>query len=244
MDTTQSTTPRKTSLPSGPKLLVQAFSLYKENWAVIGGIAAIPFLVNTLSIFVAQLSVSSIIVFLLALAIGFLSYGALLTAVVQEGKPAGGIAGAYRNGARMLFAYGWLSLLSGLATMGAYLLFIIPGIAISIWLTLSPYVLFAENKRGLSALLASYNYMKGYWWAVFGRILFAGLLSLVLQFFITVLLSGFNVSSIIEGGAKSPALQLIGLINTYFIAMPLAAFYLYLLYRSLKEIKAGVSFQV
>ena len=65
----------------------------------------------------------------------------------------------------------WISLLTGLAILGGFILFVIPGIIFSIWFGFSVYVFIFEDVKGTSALRRSKELVKGYWWPVFGRFL-------------------------------------------------------------------------
>jgi len=65
----------------------------------------------------------------------------------------------------------WLSALTGAIIWGGFILLIIPGIIISIYIVLSQMALVLEGKTGLSALLRSRELVYGNWWPVFGRIL-------------------------------------------------------------------------
>ena len=73
-----------------------------------------------------------------------------------------------------------MAILTGLVTFGATLLLIIPGIILSVYLTLTNFVFVNENKTGASALSRSLGLIKGHWWSVLGRFFVVGfLLSLV-----------------------------------------------------------------
>ncbi len=83
-------------------------------------------------------------------------------------------AASYRVGLKLFWPALGIGVLNMLAVMGGFVLLIIPGIILSIGLMFANYILVAEDKRGMNALLVSRNYVKGYWWAVFGRCLLLG----------------------------------------------------------------------
>ncbi|MDO8633093.1 MAG: hypothetical protein Q7K38_00885 [Candidatus Wildermuthbacteria bacterium] len=233
----------KTSLPSAFSLLNQAFLFYFAHWKTIIGIVTIPTLLS-----IAQLFGNNFLFLILSLLIGSLSYMALLIATVREGKPEGGVVGAYKEAIPMLIPYTWLLILYGITIWGGFLLFIVPGIVLTIWLSLAFYVLLAENKKGFAALTSSYRYIKGYWWPVLWRWTFFPILFITLQVVIVFFVSG---GSFFWPAGNSQAMQpkflwanlSISLLSQVLIT-PLAVIYFYGIYRALKEIKAGVSLQI
>tara|TARA_B100000508_G_scaffold102982_2_gene81378 strand:- start:1748 stop:3379 length:1632 start_codon:yes stop_codon:yes gene_type:complete len=60
----------------------------------------------------------------------------------------------------------WIYLLSFLVTMGGFMLLIIPGIIISLYIYFAQYVYITEGKRGMEALMRSRDLVWGNWWAV------------------------------------------------------------------------------
>jgi hypothetical protein len=78
----------------------------------------------------------------------------------------------------------WVGILSSLVVMGGFILLIIPGIILSIYLYLAQYVYIQEGQKGLSALLRSRDLVKDNWMAIFGRVLLLGLMILLAAFVI------------------------------------------------------------
>ncbi|MFH1207310.1 MAG: hypothetical protein V1668_01750 [Patescibacteria group bacterium] len=68
---------------------------------------------------------------------------------------------------RYMMRYWWLTVLMGFFVGGATMLFIIPGIIISIWFSFGFFILLTEELRGTQALLKSKEYIRGYWWKIF-----------------------------------------------------------------------------
>ncbi len=52
---------------------------------------------------------------------------------------------------------------------------VIPMLIFSVFYCLTAYAFFFEGKRDIDAVLRSYHLVRGYWWAVFGRVLLFGL---------------------------------------------------------------------
>jgi hypothetical protein len=89
------------------------------------------------------------------------------------------------------------------------------------------YVFVIEHRRGLDALRQSKDYIKGYWWAVAGRVILLGLFYMALAMIVdfpVALLAGRTAGSIV-----SMALAL------FFI--PFSIIYHYLIFKNLRELK-------
>lgn len=94
----------------------------------------------------------------------------------------------------------WTSILKGLAIIGGSLLFVFPGIWIAILLQFAEIYLIGENLHGTKALAASYQLVKGRWWATFWRLVIPGLLFLVLSILLVGIIT--NALGFIAGAAK------------------------------------------
>lgn len=103
-----------------------------------------------------------------------------MTLFVVSGKDSEGTLDAamkwtVRNALSLLFIY----VLSAFVVLGGFLLFIIPGIIAVTAITFAQYVFVKEGKRGMGALLASRDLVKGRWFTVTVKILGFILLSLI-----------------------------------------------------------------
>src|SRR3989344_3942724 len=147
----QSVQPIYTPLPSGTKLFVTSLSFYLSHWPMIVGVSLIPVLFAALPVVFgdesADLGIGTVLIFGLAVAVRFLARLALFDAVVEDGAPEGGVVGAYLKGIRKLWPFAIVGGLVSLATLGGFFLFVIPGALLAVWLSLSLYALFAENRR-------------------------------------------------------------------------------------------------
>ena len=103
-------------------------------------------------------------------------------------------------------------IVSALATLGGFLLFVIPGIILSVSLAFVTVVAVLENKRMWDAFTASRNLVRGHWW----RVLWVFIAYTVVM----------GIIVLMTGAYYSP---LIVFIN------PLSYVLLYVLYRKLKE---------
>lgn len=219
--------PARLGLPGTFSLLGWAFSFYRSRLGLILGISVIPFILSG-----AQLLSGDIVSLVFGLAAGVVSYLsglALLSAIITEEKQT--VGGAYKKATNLLFSLVWISTLTGLTVLGGFFLFLIPGLLLMFWLIFPAYILVAENRRGMSALVQSWRYVKGYWLSVFWRFLVAGLILFVLFFIIGFVIGFVTVLS------EWPLIDIFILPFQYFLATPLIIIYTYGIYRALKQIK-------
>ncbi len=162
---------------------------------------------------------------------------ALLYAVKD---PSLGVRDAYQIGMRHILSYWWISIIVGLATLGAFFLVIIPGIVMAIWGSLALFVLVEEDVRGFSAIARARAYVRGQWWSVAVRLLLVALVSLALYLPLNLLI-GYLAKIWLWFSWFGPIL------NTLFalVVSPFVVMYTLLLYRSVRarnrvpESKAG-----
>jgi len=114
----------------------------------------------------------------------------------------------------------------GIVTMIGFALLIIPGIIFSVWFAFSYYVLLFEGKTGIDAMKASKAYVKGRWWAVFGRFAFIVLVSIIFS----VVFGG--VSSMVGETAGTIASSFLSMVLN-FILVPVTIAYSFLIYKDL-----------
>ncbi len=127
---------------------------------------------------------------------------------------------------RILKSYIWIALLNGLIVGGSTAFFILPGIVFGILFSFASQSLILEGHKGMSALLRSKQLVRPYFWAVFGRILFFGLSSVLVSFVLRTLVSLTN------SGIASALVQLF----FYFFWIPLSIAYFVLLFKDLKQV--------
>ncbi len=189
------------SLQSTRSLLAEAWDLYRRRGITVMAVMAVTALVTIL---ITVLPVGVVILRhdhfglqpdllaqatfnpLLALAAGCLfvvaglatawSETAVLAAVVDEEL---GLGGALREGWRRLWSLGWIMVLASGILFAGFLLFFFPGIVWMVSFLFSGFLLFDADLRGMEALLASRQYVRGHWWYVFLKLVLIGLLSLI-----------------------------------------------------------------
>lgn len=111
-------------------------------------------------------------------------------------------------------SYFWITFLRSIIICFGLILFIIPGLMFSIWFAFSEYTFIFEGKRGMSALKRSKELAKGYWWAIFGRML--------PLFFISMIIS---------------SITRLGFIFNSLFMLPFTVIYVLVIYEDLKKIK-------
>jgi len=81
----------------------------------------------------------------------------------------------FKEAKNFVFPYIGLALLTALFIILWSLLLIIPGIIFSVFYSFAIYAFFFEGKKGLAAIKRSKQLVKDYFWAVFGRLIFSGI---------------------------------------------------------------------
>ena len=136
-------------------------------------------------------------------------------------------------------------MLNGFIVMGGYLLFIIPGIIISIWFSVATFIFVIEERKGMTALLYSRHLVSGHWWGVFLRFSFLAVLGLLIVLPLMFFSGGFEFNfeqiAMSEDNPKSvmtiPLLILLPLITAF------STVYGYLIYKNLRDLKGNVIFE-
>ena len=249
----QNPTPLQYALPSAQSLFGQSIKWYTSHFQIILGITVIPLILSIFGFFISDIFTSpslgiAIIGFLyviVTLLAGFISKLALFGAVVDEGSTVGS---AYKKGLSLFWAFIWVSFLTILSAIGGYVLLIIPGIIISIFLGQSTYVLFVEGNRGTASLVKSWHYVKGraiyvLYWSVF-----FGIVILSMSFVVDLLLGDSTLLSQIKNigyttvtttqPVASKLSQIIDTIINQIILIPLGIIYAYLVFATLKATKS------
>ena len=179
-------------------------------------------------VFRAHLALLAIIGVPLAFAAGiaifiwiFLCSFSLVTLAIhaQEGMKA---VPALRLTWRSLGKLLWTGIAGGVLVFLGYLLFIIPGIVLSIYWSFAFYVCLTEDKSGYAALKRSRELVRGYVWTFIKRWVFWMYLALAFTIFSAI-----------------PLLGQIGSIILTAIYSPLGVIYFYSLYKTVADRKAS-----
>ena len=102
---------------------------------------------------------------------------AMLAIVVDEDL---GIIEAFQSGWEYFWPMTWvLTFLTGILISG-FTFGIVPGFLFLVWFSFSAFIMFDENRRGLDTLLASREYVRGYGWNTFGKMIVVWIISLII----------------------------------------------------------------
>ncbi len=144
----------------------------------------------------------------------FWGLGALICAVADAEL---GVREALEKGWERFLAFSWLYFLSGFIVIGGYLLFFIPGVIFSVWFVFAQFVVAGGQARGMDALFASREYVRGYWFDVFARLIIIWLFSVVIGW-----------------------VPIVGAVLS-LLAIPFTLIYTWLVYEGLREIKGDAA---
>ncbi len=235
------------SLRSPVTLLKDAWGLYTSQIGTYLAIAAIPVVVSSAIMAIGALGVlgtfqtfaqtgdfnqsvinaiGAVILGVVLMIIAAVWGGAAMLAAVTDSDGRTSVGEAYGKGWRMLGAYIWVSILMGVCVLVGFILLIIPGIVVGVWLSLSMYVLAVEGVRGTGALRKSKAYVQGHGWAVFGRLCVLYLLYAVVAIAVGAVESAISVPN--EIGSRVVSI----------IMAPFVATYLFLIYKDLKNLSS------
>ncbi len=138
----------------------------------------------------------------------------------------------FEDSKNFFWGYVWVSILSTLIIGLWAILLIIPGIIFAIYYLLFNYTFFFEGLTGMQAIRRSKELVKGYWWAVFGRVMFIGLMAGIINIFLASPLSSMQ-----EGGSAYVSYN--ALMNfIWALISPIIVIYIYDIFRDLVAIKA------
>ena len=215
------------SLRSISSLFSDSWDLYKERWQVLVEIVLLPTLVVVLGYVLLYLGSPFSILGGLIVFIGYIIFVFSMLPLIFSLHHAAGVDASYKATIGWFWPFVWVTILEILAVMGGSVMLIIPGIWLAIALMLVTYVFVIEHRRGVDALRQSKDYIKGYWWAVLGRVLLLGLLFLAATIIIEVpvMIIAGNVARILVTMA----------LTLFFV--PFSVIYHYVIFENLRALK-------
>lgn len=240
-------------LPGVFALLDETSTIYKSKLKLFISIAIVPQLIMLLLTFIIYLGgipefspnglflkvilgILGILVVLLFLFFVVWSTTALLYAAKEKGNT--NFKESYKKSLPYLVPVFVVSFLSGLISLGGFLLFIIPGVIFSVWFSFISYIIINEDIKGFNALLKSREYVKGRWWGVFGRFLAFGALMAIVYI---VIIAFMAVIRFVFPGIGGILEQIFGVFINAVIA-PLQIIFGFVLYEKIKNIKGDFEF--
>ena len=220
------------------KKLISFGTLFNETWNVYLSRFKTLISIAILPAFIFFLGISGIglggilattvgYLFIVAGVIFYLFSALALIYAIKEGV---GFTASYRLAVNKIFAYLWINILSLLIVLGGFLMGIIPGFVFSIWFVFAGYIFVSEGQKGMSALLKSKEYARGYWWPVFWRCFLLGLV-----------LTGVSIAIVLPAAFIDKTVgDIVNSIIEVFLT-PFVVLYTYLLYRKLAELKPEIA---
>lgn len=240
-----------TSLPGAWSLITDSWHAFTKHWSLTVKYAAwlvlavaiqqiLFFFPEQSTAWYVALVLGTIVGVVIALWVSIRLYQVLLT--LEAGKTVDA-----KTTALALSLVGPLLLVSffeGLASLGGFILLVIPGIYVATRLAFSKFALLDQNIHGRAALVASWNMTKGRFWAIFGRQLAGGavfavgmmIILVVLMLLFSVVVGRDAVDALDE--SSGPVAFLFGLAQGIVQAavLPLFAVFQVKLYNALKKI--------
>ena len=122
-----------------------------------------------------------------------------------------------------------LSILTSLIIIGGFTLFIIPGIILMVYISFGAYFAMLDDKKAMESIRLSREYVRGYWWAVFGRAML-----LMLAIFVFYIVIGI-ISAILD----LMGLSAVSSIISYGLNIILSPLYVALAFVLFKQLKAN-----
>ena len=179
-------------LPGTRMLLKEAWNDYTDHFWTYIGVSAIPvILAYILLVFVAQSQLGFFVLLIPFALVAFIAsiwaHVALIYAVTHTSEGAG-IKESLQKTWNKFVSYFWIAIITGIITMGGFMLFVIPGIIFMIWFGFAAIIFINEGDRGFRALMKSRECGRNYWWAVFGRLVLTGLIMLAISLLVGFLL--------------------------------------------------------
>lgn len=195
-------------------VLISSLFLVLVLGSVFGGAILIHFMEESIGISIISVFTTF---FLLVIATLLIWCQTTMLAIVVDEKL--GIVEAFQRGWKYFWPITWvLTFLTGILITG-FTLGILPGFLFLTWFSFSTFIMFDEDRRGLDTLLASREYVRGYGWNTFGKMMIV-----------------WGISAVI---AIIPFLgQVLSMLFTPFFLL-----YLLAIYRDLKSIKGTVELE-
>lgn len=155
---------------------------------------------------------------------------------------------ALQKGVAGFLPFAWILILDFFIIWGGFMLFIVPGVLLSVWFFFAQYAFVVEGKKGMHALLRSKDLAAGYTWQVFLRLLAIVLAWLVVLVSTILLLEKLGIGrplltfdSEMVGQSffvGDTILNAVGFIVSIFFAI-----FAFLFYENIKQVKGDPTFE-
>lgn len=228
-------------LPSGWQLVTQSWTLYKQKFVLVTGIAAVMGLI----IFVINLGILNATHFtpdsspdllnvmkLVTFVLGLFVQGALIQALAfPEQAPT--VARAYMSSKGKIGMMLLVGIIVGLIVAVGTIAFIVPGILFALWFGFSNYVVIVDGLGEMKAMKASRRLVVGRANAVLWRWICGGLTSAVPLILISLIITILPINTELR--------RIVGTALSFIFVSPWFLIFGYLLFTNLKRIQASVT---
>ncbi|HRZ30521.1 MAG TPA: hypothetical protein P5274_02555 [Candidatus Paceibacterota bacterium] len=222
----------------------KTWSLYQKKFATFVGLLLVPFALLTISPVLYQ-SVGffyfplSLVLFGLGL-FSILWAGTAAVVVLHERSKLTVRESLTRSWSKVWPLF-WVGIIVGFVAGGGALLFLIPGIILSVYFIFAKLIVVVEGDKGMRALTRSREYVRGYFWPILGRflaiVIVTGIIYLTLSFVASLL---GDLTTLLLSQEIGVAILLItqALINV--LISPLALTAVYVLYSNVRHVKGDL----
>ncbi len=233
-------------------LFCEAYFLFVRKFKSIFFISVLPyFLLSTLAVLAGILTatvsnlalknapyntfvfIGTVIFYILIVVFGFITQylGSIALLINLISNDDIGAIDSYKRSWKFAAGYFWVTMLIMFVTTGGLLLFIIPGIILGGTLIFSILVLLSDDLRGIKAMQASREYVRGFGWSIFLRFLLFGVFvgSVFLIIKVVLMFLGLETNKFLM------FLQSIG----GYLAMLYSQVFLVTMFKNIKSVKGG-----
>ncbi len=228
-------------LISATELFRNAWKIFLEHWKTLVRIAVLPLAATFLFwliLYIFQIDSPEHFKFTLPYILGFgiaflaLFFVSLLTQValieaVHNRAESVSVKGRLLTAWKRIYVYAGVSVLQSLIVGVGFVLLVIPGLIYAVRYFFSGYSVVLDDQKGISALNFSKNLVQGHWGEVFWKLVFMGLVALLLYIPFAVIGNATGHKAVGD---------FLGSLVTLIIT-PLSTVYIYLLYQNLKSVK-------
>ncbi len=233
--------PQITELSGMFDLVKKSWDLIQKNVQTAVVVIAIPLVLNTVMFGVTlfggkSFSAATIAVFvvgIVALVVMTVTTTMALTYAIDattKGTPIS-TGEAFSLSFKNFVPYFIVMLLVGITTMGGSALLFVPGIILNVWFLFSMNTVMFDNARGFGALQVSRNYVSGYGWNIFSKVVGLGVIFVIASIIIS------NITGAVFGIQSVPSQLVLSTFQS--IAMVVFLGFNYCLYAELMALKAG-----
>ena len=141
------------------------------------------------------------------------------------------VEAVYKRAFSSIFPYLAILLLTIIITFGGSILFIIPGIIASIYLSLAMYVYIFEGKTNIEALVVSAWYVRNFWWDILARKITVAILVIAAGLIFSLIF----VPIVFVLGFGPSVFQFLLNLFVFMIVLPFSFTVYYLIYKDVKH---------